>query len=152
MAEKKLIDLYPYRFTDDHPEFLLLKRSKGRIYQGQWRMIGGKVEEGEAYWQAALRELDEETGLIPLKFWTLPSINQFYEAKTDQILSIPAFAAEIAPDKTPELDSEHSEAEWLHIEDAVKVIAWPEQQRLLRLLFNLLTSNQILDDWLVHTY
>jgi dihydroneopterin triphosphate diphosphatase len=99
MAEKKLIDLYPYRVTDDQPEFLLLKRSKGRIYQGQWRMIGGKVEEGEAYWQAALRELDEETGLVPLKFWTLPSINQFYEAKTDQILSIPAFAAEIAPDE-----------------------------------------------------
>ncbi len=122
MGKKKLIDLYPYRWIHEKPEFLLLKRSKGHIYEGQWRMIGGKVEEGETYWQAALRELKEETGLIPKKFWTLPGINQFYEPKTDQILSIPAFAAEIDPAHKPRLDEEHQKAEWFGIEDAAKKI------------------------------
>ncbi len=147
MGKKKLIDLYPYRIIDTKPRFLLFKRSEGYIYEGQWRMIGGKVEEGEAYWQAALRELKEETGLTPQKFWTLPGINQFYEPKTDQILAIPAFAAEIEPGHEPILDEEHQKAEWFGIEDAIKIIHWPEQQRLMKLLNNLLISNQILDDW-----
>jgi dihydroneopterin triphosphate diphosphatase len=151
MGKKKLIDLYPYRVIQGEPEFLLFRRSKGHIYEGQWRMIGGKVESGETYWQAALRELDEETGLRPETFWTLPGVNQFYEAKTDQIHSIPAFAAEIAPGDIPELNAEHREAKWFQIDEAIKSIIWPEQQRLLKLLHNLLISNQILDDWLVST-
>ncbi len=149
MDEKKLIDLYPYRLKHNDPEYLLLKRAKGQEYDGQWRMIGGKVEKGETYWQAALRELYEETRLKPLKFWTIPSVNRFYEHQTDQIHSIPAFAAQIDASASPTLDREHSTAEWLNIDQAVGSILWPEQRRLLKLLHNIITSNQILDDWLV---
>lgn len=149
MANKKLIDLYPYRFNNNRLELLLLKRAEGEQYDGQWRMIGGKVEEGEAYWEAALRELDEETGLKPEKFWTLPSLNNFYEWNTDQILLIPAFAAEINSADSIILNREHSKADWFEIEEATKRIYWPEQRRLLKLLHNIVTSNQILEDWLV---
>lgn len=149
MVKKKLIDLYPYRLKENQPEYLLLKRAKGKIYDGQWRMIGGKVEEGEKYWQAALRELYEETRLQPVKYWTIPSINRFYEHKTDQILSIPAFAAQIDASDSPVLDDEHRTAEWFTINRATEVIFWPEQRRLLKLLHQIITSNQILDDWLV---
>ena len=86
---KKLIDVYVYRIVEGEPQFLLFLRSAKKIYARQWRMIGGKVEQGEKYWEAALRELKEETGLIPSRFWTIPSINSFYEAKTDQIHQIP---------------------------------------------------------------
>lgn len=149
MAEKKLIDLYPYRLTNHKPEYLLLKRSADRIYHGQWRMIGGKVQSGEFYWQAALRELKEETGLFPDLLWVIPSVNCFYEAKTDQIHSIPAFAAQISVNSTVTLDGEHSEYQWFPIKKAIKMILWPEQVRLLQLTDQLLTSNQIPDDWLV---
>lgn len=149
MADKKLIDLYPYRLKENRIEYLLLKRAKGKIYDGQWRMIGGKVEKEESYWKAALRELYEETGLKPVKFWTIPSLNKFYEHHTDQILVIPAFAAQVDPTDSPELDKEHSVAEWFDINQAVDAILWPEQRRLLKLLDNIITSNQILDDWLV---
>jgi dihydroneopterin triphosphate diphosphatase len=152
MAKKKLIDLYPYRQKDGSPEFLLLRRSAGHIYEGQWRMIGGKVKENEYYWQAALRELKEETGLIPELFWAIPSINRFYEPETDQIHAVPAFAARISLDAEITLDNEHSEFEWFRIEKAIKMILWPEQQRLLQLTDHILTSNQILDDWLVSIY
>lgn len=149
MAKKKLIDLYPYRRNNNEIEFLLLKRADGEKYDGQWRMVGGKVEEEEAYWEAALRELNEETGLNPTKFWTLPSINKFYEWNTDKILLIPAFAAEIKSTDTIQLDKEHSKADWFEIKEATKLIYWPEQRRLLKLLHDIVTSNQILDDWLV---
>jgi dATP pyrophosphohydrolase len=152
MAEKKLIDLYVYRWSEAVPEYLLLKRAKDQKYSGQWRMVAGKVEKGETHWQAALRELDEETGLKPTQFWTIPSVNQFYEHKSDQILSIPAFAAEVSYDAEIELDSEHEQSAWFDIESATRNIYWPEQKRLLRLLDHILISNQILDDWLVlHT-
>lgn len=149
MADKKLIDLYPYRLKENRVEYLLLKRAENKIYGGQWRMIGGKVEEGESYWKAALRELYEETDLKPIKFWTIPSLNKFYEHQTDQILLIPAFAAQLDPSDSPVLDKEHSVAQWFDINQAVDAILWPEQRRLLKLLDNIITSNQILDDWLV---
>ncbi len=149
MAKKRLIDLYPYRQINHKIDYLLLKRATGHIYEGQWRMIGGKVQQDEFYWQAALRELKEETGLVPELFWAIPGINRFYEPKTDQIHAIPAFAARISPDSNIILNEEHSEYEWFPIEKAINKILWPEQQRLLTLTDHILTSNQILDDWLV---
>ncbi len=151
MSEKKLIDLYPYRMKGNTPEFLLLKRAKGHIYHGQWRMVGGKVKPGETYWEAALRELKEETSLTPVKFWTIPGVNQFYEQKTDMIHSIPAFAAELSVDEIPVLDEEHNDFGWFQMDDALEVIIWPEQKRLLSLTNKLLTADQILEDWIVST-
>ena len=49
---------------------------------------------------------------------------------------IPAFAAEVAGD--PVLNHEHDAAVWLDPEAAVDRLAWPEQQRLLRLAVRLL--------------
>ena len=144
---KKLIDVYVYRLVEGEPEFLLFLRSAKKIYANQWRMVGGKVEDGEKYWEAALRELKEETGLTPEQFWTIPSVNTFYEAKTDQIHHIPAFAVELKPDSIPELDDEHTEYRWISIEELDSYLSWPEQKRLIRLAHNLLVNDQILPEW-----
>lgn len=144
---KKLIDVYAYRIIDKKPEFLLFLRSSKKIYAHQWRMIGGKVEGGEKYWEAALRELKEETGLIPQNFWTIPSINSFYEAKSDQIHLIPAFAVQLNSDDIPQLDDEHTEYRWISIEELDSYLSWPEQKRLIRLTHSLLINDQILPEW-----
>lgn len=149
MSNKKLIDLYPYRQSASGVEYLLLKRSSGKIYQHQWRMIGGKVKPEETHWQAALRELEEETGLVPVTFWAIPGINSFYEHQTDQVHLIPAFAAEIDFGSDIKLDDEHSEAGWFSIDKANEIIRWPEQRRLLNLADQIITSKKILDDWLI---
>lgn len=148
---KKLIDVYPYRLKNGYPEFLILKRSSGKIYANQWRMIGGKVKGGEKSWQAALRELKEETGLLPEKFWVLPSINQFYESSTDTIHSIPAFAGELLYDSAIKLDDEHSEYNWVKFERIEPYIIWPEQRRLIKLTHDILTDQflEILPEWLI---
>ena len=87
----RVVDVYPYRRATDEPEFLLLRRSADAAYAGQWRMVGGKIEPGEAAWQAALRELREETGLAPAALWSVPSANVFYEWRREGKLKIPYY-------------------------------------------------------------
>ncbi len=133
----RVVDVYPYRLAPaGPPRFLLLRRATGRLYAGQWRMVGGKIRPGEAAWQTALRELREETGHAPACLWSVPSVNAFYEWQHDRVNLIPAFAAELPAD--PVLDDEHDAFAWLPAEDAAARLAWPEQQRLLRLVSTLL--------------
>lgn len=147
---KKLIDVYPYRLRGRNIEFLILKRSSKKIYAHQWRMVGGKVEEGEKYWEAALRELSEELSETPTQFWTVPSVNSFYEHNTDSILQIPAFAAELEwKDEQVKLDDEHSAFLWVKVSRIDEYIHWPEQKRLMRLIENILTNQQILPEWII---
>ena len=148
---KKLIDVYPYKMKAGEPLFLIFKRSSKKIYGNQWRMVGGKVKEGETSWKGALRELKEETGLIPAKFWTIPSINQFYEAKSDMVHSIPAFAAELDDNADIRLNEEHSEFKWVSIEGIEPYISWPEQRRLMKLTYDILTDQflEILPEWII---
>ena len=132
----RVVDVYPYRRGTDGIEVLLLRRAAGRIYAGEWRVVGGKILSGEAAWQAALRELAEETGQRPARVWTVPSVNAFYEWQTDRLNLIPAFAAEL--DADPVLNDEHDAFAWLPPAEAEPRLRWPEQQRLLRLVTGLL--------------
>jgi len=133
----RVIDVYPYRLDDaGNARFLLLRRAPGVAYAGAWRMVGGKIRPGEAAWEAALREVQEETGRTPRRFWALPSVNVFYEWQHDRINLTPAFAAEL--DADPVLNHEHDAFAWLPAEDAATRLRWPEQQRLLRLTARLL--------------
>lgn len=146
---KKLIDVYVYRIKAEEPEFLLLKRSSEKIYANQWRMIGGKVGQKESSHNAAFRELKEETGLKPELFWVIPSVNSFYEAKTDQIHQIPAFAAQIGYKAVPALNEEHVAYKWVKLQDIKEYIVWPEQKRLIKLVHRIVTNHQILPQWLL---
>lgn len=148
---KKLIDVYPYRLVEGKVQFLVFMRSSKKIYAGQWRMIGGKVKPEETSWQAGLRELMEETGLKPVKFWTIPSVNQFYEHKTDMIHAIPAFAAQIPESAQIDLDDEHTDFKWISANDAAEYLKWPEQQRLIKLVDEILTNDiqEILPEWII---
>lgn len=94
-------------------------------------MVGGKIEGSERAWQTALREVLEETGLHPLRLWTIPSANVFYEWEHDRVNVCPAFAAEVSSD--PVVEREHEDYGWFNTDEAVDQLLWPEQQRLLRL-------------------
>lgn len=148
--KKKLIDVYPYRIKGKNVEFLILKRSSNKIYANQWRMVGGKVEEGEKYWEAGLREIDEELSEKPTQFWTVPSVNSFYEHKSDMIHHIPAFAARLKwHEERIKLDNEHTGYLWVKANKIDDYIHWPEQKRLIRLIEDILTNQQILPEWII---
>ena len=143
----ELIDLYPYRLNDVLPQFFIAERSSDKRYAGQWRMVGGKVQAGEKAWQAALRELNEELDAEPARFWSPPTLNQFYEPSSDNIYHIPVFAAEIDDSAQIQLDDEHTRYKWITIDQAERYIYWPEQLRIMRLIHKILTSKAIIEDW-----
>lgn len=145
----RVVDVYPYRRADSGAEMLLLRRAPGRVYAGAWRMVGGKIEPGEAAWQAAARELGEETGCAPMHLWALPSVNVFYEWQADRVSITPAFAAELAPGDEPVLDAEHDAFAWLAPDVAASRLAWPEQQRLARLCARLVAEDAVADGWVI---
>jgi len=146
---KKLIDAYIYRESSKNIEFLILQRAKNKIYAGQWRMVGGKVKENEDYADAALREIQEEIHLTPSFFWVVPSVNTFFEAKTNQILHIPAFAAKAPDSFSPTLDDEHTQYKWISVSQISTHIFWPEQQRLMKMIATLVQNGHVVTEWVL---
>lgn len=146
----RLVDVYVYRLEQNEVKILILKRAIDVVYGGQWRMIGGKVNEDEKAYEAAHRELKEETGLTAAKFWTIPSVNQFYDHKSDHLYQIPAFAVEVEDGaQTVKLNHEHVDFKWISGDEIAQYISWPEQRRLMQLLISIVTDNEILKEWII---
>jgi len=147
---KRLVDVYPYQQDGEDLQLLVLKRATDVIYAGQWRMVGGKAEEGETHYEAAMRELNEETGLEPTLFWTIPSINEFYDPNEDEVQRIPAFAAKVEKGQDITLNHEHERYKWISPDALRDYIRWPEQRRLMQLLTSITTNNEILEEWIIN--
>lgn len=125
-----LVSLVALRDKGTHHEVLLMKRTQSLA--GEWCQVAGSIEEGETAWQAALRELDEETGLKPAALYSADICEQFYEAARDAITMAPVFVGIIDPADTVSLNEEHSDYRWSTFDDAVEMVAFGGQRRILR--------------------
>jgi 8-oxo-dGTP pyrophosphatase MutT (NUDIX family) len=81
--------------------------------------------------QASRRELQEETGLVPVAFYNLSRTEAFYQHDRDILAVIPVFVAFVAADATARLSEEHDAHEWLSPADARGRLAWPRERRAL---------------------
>lgn len=129
-------------------EFLLLRRASHKIYAGTWRMVGGKLTDGETAWQGCLRELAEETQLPIARLLCVPYVNRFYEWRHDRINDIPVFVAVTRSGADPVLDEEHSEFAWLSMESALARLPWPGQAEGLRAANALLRDGHVLQQFM----
>ena len=91
----RVVDAYVYRKTIEGIEFLILKRAETKIYEHLWQGVAGKIEEGEKAWEAAIRELREETSLRPLKVFIADHVSSFYEKHGDRLNLVPVFGIEV---------------------------------------------------------
>ncbi|HTI06760.1 MAG TPA: NUDIX domain-containing protein [Gemmatimonadales bacterium] len=123
------VDTYALRGAGDQLEILVLRRSRNGRCPGSWETIHGTIEPGESPVQASLRELGEETGLVPEKFYNLSRTEAFYQHRTDELALIPVFAAFVARGASVRLSTEHDRAEWLAAKDAAARFAWPRERR-----------------------
>jgi dihydroneopterin triphosphate diphosphatase len=125
----ELIEAHIFRISKIGIEFLLLKRSTETIYPGIWQMVTGKMNKDEPAYKAALREIMEETGLIPEKLWVAPNVNSFYDHINDTISFLPVFAGKVSLDSKVIISEEHSEYQWASPGNTKKLLAWPGQKK-----------------------
>lgn len=124
-----LIEAHLFREKDGEIEFLLLKRAPYQYYPNLWQMVSGKIKDNEKAYEAALREIKEETGLTPEKIWIAPNINSFYSPDDEYISLIPVFAAKVAYDSEIIISTEHSEYKWSKPMEAKNLLAWEGQRK-----------------------
>jgi dATP pyrophosphohydrolase len=126
-----LVDLYVLRRAGAELECLVLRRGRGGRCPGSWETVHGHIESAERPADAARRELEEETGLTPLRFYNLSRVESFYQHRLDEVALIPVFVAFVAGDAGVRLGSEHEAFEWLPPAEAAGRFAWPRERRAL---------------------
>ena len=130
----KIVEVVIFR-TKDTPEFLVLKRADNdKIYPGLWQLVSGGVKRGEKAYEAAVREVKEETGLKPKRFYNTPLTNTFYFFSNDAVNLSPIFAVEVDNDTEVKLSAEHQEFRWLKKDDAISLLVWPGQKESIRIV------------------
>jgi len=115
------------RVVDDEAQYLIIKRSSRTLY-GSWQMVSGQVEPGENGVQAALREIEEETGLVPSNFYSANLCEQFYDTDYNVINLVPVFVAFVGNNSNVVLnENEHSDYKWISIEEAEDYLIFDNQ-------------------------
>ena len=52
----RIVEVCVFRFVNDRPQFLMLKRSPGeQLYPNIWQFVTGSIVDGEKAYDAALR-------------------------------------------------------------------------------------------------
>ena len=115
-------------------EMLLLRRT--RSLAGEWCQVAGGIEAGETAWQAALREVQEETGLVLASLYSADICEQFYEADRDAVSLLPVFVGYAGIEDTVTLNPEHSEFRWVSIVDALQMVPFAGQRAVIRHIEN----------------
>src|SRR5207247_7728863 len=100
-----------------------------RTLPGVWQPVTGKRLARERMLSAAMREVREETGFVPLRWWALETMTIYPDADGDAILFVPLFAAEVDPRRRVRLSREHVDAAWLGVREAARRVLWGTQRR-----------------------
>ncbi len=110
-------------------EFLILQRSAAqKVFPSIWQVITGKKKEGETFVQCALREMLEETNLVPTEVWALPFVATFYLQSTDSIHHSPVFGVLVDTLHAVTVSKEHQESVWVTEREALKRLAMPSHR------------------------
>lgn len=111
------------KYEDDM--FVLLMKRNSEPFLGEWCYVGGAIEEGEKAWEAALREVREETGLTDIRLYVSNTFEQYYHPKGDFIYMAPVFVGFVGEEEQVKLNEEHSDFACFSFEKALQQITVP---------------------------
>ena len=123
-----LIEVYVFRKRGRRVEFLLLRRGPDRSLPGVWQPVTGKLRRGEATVRGAEREVREETGIRPRRWWRLESVRVTFDPRRDAIRFIVRFAAEIDARAAVQLSREHTAHRFVSAREAARRVLWDSQR------------------------
>jgi dATP pyrophosphohydrolase len=125
------VEVYLFRRRHRKVEFLTLRRSGGRALPHVWQPVTGKLLRGEHPVDGARREVLEETGLEPERWWVLETATVYFDPAADAVRVLPLFAAEIGAKSHPRLSAEHDDHRFLSAAAAARRYLWHSQVRAL---------------------
>jgi 8-oxo-dGTP pyrophosphatase MutT (NUDIX family) len=128
------VEVFVFRRNGRRIELLVLRRAPGQALAGRWQPVTGTCRRGERALAAAAREVREETGLEPARWWALEHTTVFFDARRDRLHALPLFAAEIASGARVRLSREHDRARFLGLGQAGERFYWESQRRALEAL------------------
>ena len=127
-----LVAVWIYRVPDPavpgQIELLLLRRAAGRPLSGLWQCVTGAIEPDERIALAALRELEEETGIAGdaiEAFYDMDLVSLFHWPDAEGVLSEVVFAVRVQPGTEPMLSHEHDSSRWADPAEAIRSSVWP---------------------------
>jgi dATP pyrophosphohydrolase len=112
-------------------EFLQLRRCAGDFMGGTWQPVCGRIEAGEKAWEAAVRELREETGLVAREFYVIEFVNSFYIPAQDTMWHCANFLAVVNRDAPITLNHEHDAHRWVGADEVEQKFMWPGDRRAI---------------------
>ncbi|MCF8241857.1 MAG: NUDIX pyrophosphatase [Melioribacteraceae bacterium] len=130
-----LIEAHIIRLRNDELEFLLLRRSAHEKYADIWQMVTGSTDGDEKAYETALREIKEETNLLPQKFWVVPHMNSFYSHERNYVCMVPVFVCLVDENDIVKISDEHDEYKWVDKTAAKKLLAWQGQRQSVDIIY-----------------
>ncbi len=114
------------RDGDDGTEVCLVHRPR----YDDWTLPKGKLDPGESSEQAALREVEEETGLVCSLEIELASTR--YSDRKGRAKIVRYWRMEVDEDPGFEPNDEVDELLWVGVEEATELLTYPRDAELLR--------------------
>lgn len=124
-----MVSVVVVRGHGEHARTLLVRRAKAHLH-GLWTYVAGHLEAGETAWQAAMRELDEETRLRAASLYSADRCETFYDAREECIAVVPAFVAFFGANAAVRLNHEHVDHAWLAFGEAIERLPFSGQREL----------------------
>ena len=125
------IEVYLFRRRGRRIEFLCLRRApRGRL-PGVWQPVTGSLRRGEAALAGAAREVLEETGLAPRRWWTLEGVGIYFDAAAGRARVMAMLAAEVGARDRVKLSREHTDSVFHTAAAAGRRFLWEAQRRVL---------------------
>ena len=124
-----LVECFVFRVGDvGRVEHLLIRRADDRIFPGIWQPVTGGLDPGERVPLAALREVEEETGLGAADaeaFYDLDQVSSFFDEDRDAVVTSVIFALRVHRDAAPRVSAEHVGVRWCDRAEAERLSVWP---------------------------
>jgi len=120
---------------------LMLRREADRSYPERWGIPGGRVADGEDAERAAVREVLEETGLLPSRE-NLERVREYFVRSDSFDYDYTVFVWRLRARPTVTISkSEHSEFKWCTLEEALTLPLVPDQDAVMSDMADILTSS-----------